>query len=614
MPASGHPVPAASFSSVAEMFLHRIQATPDAEAFYYPDADDNWLTQNWKDVGTRVKSIAGGLRALGIGIEDRCAILSNTRYEWILADIGIVCAGGATTTIYPSSTGDECVYIINDSNSKIVFAEDQEQVDKLVEAREQMPELEKIICIGSIRSDLGGFVATLKDLQTSGDSWHEENEGAYEKRIKELEPTHLATLIYTSGTTGKPKGVELLHDCWIFEAEAMDNMGFLSPADKQYLWLPLAHSFGKVLEMSIIRIGIPTAIDGRIERIVENLAQVQPTFIAAVPRIFEKIYNKAVSGAREKSKTVYRLFKWSMEVGQEVSALRQRGIEPQGILRLKYSVADRLVFKKMRNTFGGKVKFFISGSAPLSPDIATFFHASNLLILEGYGLTESSAASFVNLPGKYRFGSVGLPLPGVEFKLAEDDNEVLLKSRGVMRGYYNLPDVTSDTLEDGWLRTGDIGKVDADGFLRIVDRKKDLIKTSGGKYVAPQKLENKLKSLCPFVSQVLVHGNKRNFCSMLVTLDEEQIMKWAQEAGLEDASYIDLTRHDAVERILQNYIDALNEPLPSYETIKRFGILPADFTIETGELTPSMKVKRKAVEKKYADMLDSFYTSAMEQL
>jgi long-chain acyl-CoA synthetase len=607
-------MPAASFSSVAEMLLHRLQATPDAEAFYYPDADENWLTQTWRDVGVSVKAIAGGLRELGIEIEDRCAILSNTRYEWILADLGIVCAGGAATTIYPSSTGEECAYIINDSNSKVVFAEDQEQVDKLIEVREQIPGVEKIICMGSIRSDADGLVVTMRDLQSAGDTWHSENQGGYEERIKALKPTHLATLIYTSGTTGKPKGVELLHDCWIFEAEAMDNMGFLSPADKQYLWLPLSHSFGKVLEMSIIRIGIPTAIDGRIDKIVENLAHVQPTFIAAVPRIFEKIYNKAVSGAREKSKTVYRIFKWSMEVGQEVSALRQRGIEPQGMLRLRYAIADRLVFKKLRAKFGGRVKFFISGSAPLSPDIAIFFHASNLLILEGYGLTESSAASFVNLPGKYRFGSVGMPLPGVEFKLSEDDNEVLIKSRGVMRGYYNLSEVTAETLQEGWLRTGDIGKVDADGFLRIVDRKKDLIKTSGGKYVAPQKLENKLKSLCPYVSQVLVHGNRRNFCSMLVTLDEEQIMKWAEEAGLEGASYIDLTKHDAVGRILQNYVDALNEPLPSYETIKRFGILPADFTIETGELTPSMKVKRKVVEKKYEDILDGFYTSAMEQL
>ena len=604
-----------SFASVPAMFLNRIQSTPDAEAFYYPDETDNWQTMLWKEVGERVAAIAGGLRTLNINIEDRCAILSNTKIEWILIDLGILNAGGATTTIYPTNTAEECQFIINDSATKIVFAENEEQAKKIMTIREQTPSLEKIIILeGKYREE--GFVIGLNDLEAMGREWLEKNKQLYLDRINEIQPHHLCTLIYTSGTTGRPKGVELLHDCWVFEAEAMDNMGFLTPADKQFLWLPLSHSFGKVLEAAIIRIGIPTAIDGRLDRIVPNLAEIQPTFVAAVPRIFEKLYNRIVSDSRsggDKS-LKYKIFRWALNIGQEVSTLRQSGLEPQRLLRLKYAVADMLVFSKIKNKLGGNLQFFISGSAPLSYDIATFFHAAGIKILEGYGLTESSAASFVNRPDAFKFGTVGKALPGVEYKLDPNDSEILLKGRGIMRGYHNLETVTEETLNDEWLRTGDIGQVDADGYLKIVDRKKDLIKTSGGKYVAPQKLENKIKSLCPYVSQAIVHGNARNYCTMLITLDEDEILKWAEEAGLENLTYTDLTQHDDVRRVIEPYINLLNKPLSPYETIKKFAILPIDFTVETGEMTPSMKIKRKVVENKYKDILNSFYETSLQKM
>ena len=602
-----------TFRSVASMVLHRVQATPDAEAYYYPDEQEVWHTMLWKDVGVRVQSIAGGLRALGLELEERCSILCSTRVEWILVDLGINAAGAATTTIYPSSTAEDCAFILNDSGTKILFAEDEAQVDKIMEVRDDLTSLEKIIQIQG-RTRNNPLVMNLSDLEELGTKRDQEQPEEYKERIESIEPTHLATLIYTSGTTGKPKGVELLQDCWIFEAESMCNLGFLTPADKQFLWLPLSHSFGKVLEVSAIRIGIPTAIDGRLDKIGENLQLLQPTYVAAVPRIFEKLYNKIVSTAQESGSLRYRIFRWGLEVGQEVSALVQRGYEPKGVLLLKSAIADILVFSKIKDKLGGNLKFFISGSAPLSPDIAAFFHAAGVLILEGYGLTESSAASFVNRPTSFKFGTVGKKLPGVEYKLAEEDSEILIKGRGIMRGYYNRPEETAKTLVDGWLHTGDIGKIDADGFLQIVDRKKDLIKTSGGKYVAPQKIEGKLKSLCPFVSQALVHGNARNFCSLLVTLDEEHLMNWAEKAGLNDASYESLCQKPQIRTIIQTYIDQLNQPLPSYETIKRFAILPNDFSIETGELTPSMKVKRKVVEEKYADILNSFYNSSLNQI
>lgn len=607
-------MPVASFASVPALFLHRIDATPDAEAFYYPDQDENWQTLQWKDVGDRVELISCGLHSLGVQLEERCAILSATRIEWVLADFGILCAGGATTTIYPSNTAEECAFIIRDSSSKIVFAENDAQVEKILSIRDQVESVLHIINITG-KTSADGFVLSLAELQERGKNWRQENPGTYRKTISSIQPHQLATLIYTSGTTGRPKGVELTQDCWVFEAEAMDSLGFLTPADKQFLWLPLAHSFGKVLEMATVRIGIPTAIDGRIDRIGQNLQEIQPTFVAAVPRIFEKLYNKIIAGAKEKgeSSLKYRIFRWAQGIGQEVSALKQRGLEPRRMLKLKYAMADALVFKTVRNKLGGNLQFFISGSAPLSKEIATFFFGMGVFILEGYGLTESGAASFVNRPDEFQFGSVGKPLQGVEYKLAED-NEILLAGRGIMRGYYNLPDVTTDTLTDGWLHTGDIGKVDKRGFLRIVDRKKDLIKTSGGKYVAPQKLENKIKSLCPYVAHALVHGNARNFCTMLITIDEESIMRWADDAGLYNIPYQELVKKDHISQIIQPYINLLNEGLASYETVKKFAILPAEFSVETGELTPSMKVKRKVVEQQYKHVLDGFYTSSLEKM
>ncbi|MFT5686209.1 MAG: long-chain acyl-CoA synthetase [Myxococcota bacterium] len=604
---------AVSFQSVAEMFLHRVASTPDADAFYSPDGE-KWSTSTWSDVGDRARNIAGGLMAMELTLENRCAILSGTRVEWIFADLGILCAGGATTTIYPSSTPEECAFILADSGTVFAFAEDDAQVDKLLSVREKVPQLRGIITIdGRARGD--DFVLTLAQLEERGRQWHRDNPGAYETRTRAIRSDHLATLIYTSGTTGQPKGVELTHDCWVFEAEAMDALGFLSPADKQYLWLPLSHSFGKVLQVAIIRIGIPTAVDGRIDRLFENLKVVQPTFIAAVPRVFEKVYNQIVSGAKEKGGVGYRAFRWAMDVGAEVSALRQLGSNPTGTLAVKHALADRLVFAKFKDHFGGKVRFFLSGSAPLSYDIAVFFHAADILILEGYGLTESSAASFVNRPDRYRFGTVGTPLPGVEVKLSQDDDEILLRGRGIMRGYTNLPQVTAETLsEDGWLSTGDIGTIDADGFLKIVDRKKDLIKTSGGKYVAPQKLEGRLKALCPYISQILVHGDKRNFCTALISLAEEDIRKWAESVGLAHLSYSELAGHAHIRALIKPYIEQLNGELARHESIKDFALLPADLTVETGELTPSLKVKRKVVEAKYQDTLDSFYNDEIEAL
>lgn len=603
---------ARTFRNVAEMFYHRVQDTPNQEAYRYP-VGEAWKSMSWRETGERVRAIAAGLLSLGVSREQRCGILSSTRIEWILSDLGILCAGGATTTVYPSSTTDECAYILADAEVRVAFAEDDEQVGKLKQKRDELPQLQKVVLFEG-ETD-GDWVISLSELEEIGRAYMNEHPKALDEVAAAIEPEDLATLIYTSGTTGNPKGVRLVHDCWTYEGEVFVALGLLSTDDLQYLWLPLAHSFGKVLLAGQIGVGFPTAVDGRIPKLVDNLSVVRPTFMAAAPRIFEKVYNKVISSAKDGGGLKYKIFRWAFQVGKKVSKLRQSGREPDGLTALQFRVADKLVFSKLKQRFGGRLRFFISGSAPLSKDIAEFFHAAGILILEGYGLTETSAGTFINRPTDYNFGTVGKPLPGTEVKLAKEDGEILIKGPGVMRGYHNLPDKTAEVLtEDGWLRTGDIGEIDQRGFLRITDRKKDLIKTSGGKYVAPQRVEGLFKAICPLVSQIIVHGDRRNFCTALITLDEEAVTNWAVANGLAGMSYEELSRHQAIRTLLQNFIDDLNKELASYESIKRFAILPKDLSVEDGELTPSLKVKRKFVEEKYMTTLDTLYEGTISSI
>ena len=602
-------------TSIAQLFATRVKDTPDREAYRYP-VGEQWRSMTWRQAGERVKAIAAGLLSLGLEREQRVGILCNTRLEWLLADLGVLSAGGATTTVYPSSTAEECAFILADSCARYAFAEDAKQVDKLRAHRAEMPDLTRVILIdGTPDAKDGDWVMTLAQLESLGGERLAKDPRTVEDVVAGIEGRHLATLIYTSGTTGKPKGVRLLHECWAYTADAIAAVGLWSQSDIQYLWLPLSHSFGKVLMAGHIASGSVTAVDGRIPKLVDNLAVVRPTIMAAVPRIFEKVYNKIVETSKQGSPVKQRIFEWAVGVGREGSAVRQQGKEPNGLLQLKLRLADRLVFEKIKNRFGGRVRYFISGSAPLSREIAEFFHACGILILEGYGLTESSAASFVNRPTRFAFGSVGLPMPGTELKLAPEDSEILIKSPGVMHGYHNLPEATAEALTaDGWLRTGDIGEIDPKGFLRITDRKKDLIKTSGGKYIAPQAIEGKLKATCPYISQVIVHGDKRNFVTALVTLDEEAVMKWARDKGLSGKSYNDITAHPQTRALLEPYFAQVNKTLAKYETVKQFAILPKDLSVDDGELTPSLKVKRKVVEKKYAGMLDRMYEGSVAEM
>ena len=597
--------------TIPELLLARVAATPAATAFLEPHGED-WKPVTWQELGDRVRAASAGLRSLGLRPGDRCALLSGTRLDWIVADLATLCAGGATTTIYPASTPEDCAFIINDSAAVVVFAENEEQARKVVGRRGELDTVRAVVLFdGASAGD--GSVITFAQLMESGRREDARDPGVYERTARAVRPADLATLIYTSGTTGRAKGVELVHDGWIYEAQAIDELGLLTPEDVQYLWLPLAHIFGKVLEVAQLRIGFVTAIDGRVDRLVDNLPRVQPTFIAAVPRIFEKIYNRVIGAAKDAGGATYAVFRWAMGVGTEVSRLTQAGRKPGPLLAAKHAIASRLVFSRLQARFGGRLRFFVSGSAPLSRTIAEFFHAAGVLILEGYGLTESSAATCVNRPDRYRLGTVGPPFPGTELKIA-DDGEVLIRGRGVMRGYHGLPEMTADALDrEGWLHTGDLGKIE-DGFLSITGRKKDLLKTSQGKYVVPSELELKLKVACPNVSQVLVVGNNRHFVSALVSIDPEAIQAWATTRGMGERTYDELVRMPEVHSLVQECVTTLNGQLASYESIKRFVVVPQDMTVESGDLTPSLKLKRQVVERKYQALIDELYKDALAQL
>ncbi|MFB8081420.1 AMP-dependent synthetase/ligase [Streptomyces sp. NPDC056013] len=611
--------------SVASLFLERVERTPDAEAYRYPvpaasgAGPDDWKSLSWGQAAERVYAIAAGLVDLGVESEERVALASATRVEWILADLGVMCAGAATTTVYPQTNAEESAFILSDSESRVLIAEDAAQLAKAVERRAELPNLRHVVVIDAtgVESD-GGFVLTLAELEARGKGYLEKHPEAVKERVAAITPTQLATLIYTSGTTGRPKGVRLPHDNWSYMAKAIAATGLVTQVDVQYLWLPLAHVFGKVLTSGQIEVGHVTAVDGRVDKIIENLPVVQPTYMAAVPRIFEKVYNGVAAKARAAGGAKYKIFQWAAGVSREYAKTSQDNFRRTGTasapfgLTAKHKVADALVYAKIREAFGGNLRACISGSAALAPEIGYFFAGAGIHILEGYGLTETSAASFVNPGEAYRTGTVGKPLPGTEVRIA-DDGEILLRGPGVMEGYHGLPEKTSEVLEsDGWFHTGDIGELSADGYLRITDRKKDLIKTSGGKYIAPAEVEGQFKAVCPFVSNILVHGADRNFCTALIALDEPTLLGWAADHDLAGKSYAEVVAAPQTVAMVQGYVDRLNEGLQRWQTIKKFRLLPRDLDIEHGELTPSLKLKRPVVEREYKGLIEEMYAGSRE--
>ncbi|MEI6252279.1 MAG: long-chain fatty acid--CoA ligase [Mycobacteriaceae bacterium] len=590
--------------SVPRMFRDRVAATPNTEAFRYPKGG-GWESVTWREVGDRVDNIAAGLVSLGIKPEERVALASGTRYEWVVADFAILAAGAATTTVYPTTNAEDVAYIVANSDSRIVIAEDQTQVDKLRGRRDEIPAVEKVVVIDGDGD--GEWVMTLHELEELGSQVLAEEPNTVNDRIEAIRGDQLATLIYTSGTTGKPKGVRLMQESWTYTATAMDAMGVLSDKDLNYLWLPLSHAFGKVMLALPLAVGFPTVVDGRVDKIVENLAIIKPTIMGAVPRIFEKVHGRISETMARESGLKKTMFDWAVGVGVQVSRVKQAGENVSPLLAAQYKMADKLVLSKIRDRFGGRLRFFISGSAALDREIAQWFDAIGVVVLEGYGLTETSAASTLNRPNAYRFGTVGWTLPQTEVKIA-GDGEILLRGPGIMDGYHNMPEATAEAIEpDGWFHTGDIGELDAEGFLRITDRKKDMFKTSQGKYVAPSAISAQFKGICPFASEIIVYGEGKPYCVALVSLDADGLKEWAAANGMAGKPFGEIARDPKTNEAVTGYVEQLNKHLNRWEQVKKFSIIDRELTVEAGDLTPSLKLKRKVVVDNFHDKIDGLY-------
>ena len=596
------PTPPASLS---KMFIDRITSTPSREAFRAPAEGDTWRSLTWKETGDDVFELAAGLISLGIEHEQRVGIAGETSLNWVVADLAVALSGGAVTTVYASTGAEDVAYILGDSDTRILFAENEAQVSKVRDKRDQLPDLRKVILFNG-EGD-GDWVITMDDLRELGRDSLKEDPDVVTDRASQVTADSLATLIYTSGTTGKPKGVELTHGNWGYIGAALEGMNVLTIDEVQFLWLPLAHVFGSVLIAAQVHIGFVTAVDGRVPHIITNLPVVKPTFMGAVPRIFEKVYGAVNAQLAAETGAKAKIATWAFNVGKKYKdAELANGKAPGGVLGAQYSVADKLVFSKVRDRMGGQVKFFISGSAALAAEVAEWFNIVGMPILEGYGLTETSAATSIVRPDNIKFGTVGEAVPGTEVMIAED-GEILVKGPGVMRGYHNNAEATAEVfVGDGYFATGDIGEVDSMGRIKITDRKKDLVKTSGGKYIAPSAIESQFKAICGIGGNMVVHANNRKFVSALITLDPDAAGKWAADHG-KPSDLAELSKDPELVATIQSAIDELNSRLNKWETIKKFEILDRDFTVDEGELTPSLKVKRKVVEQRYKDVLDSLY-------
>jgi long-chain acyl-CoA synthetase len=597
------PIPAHA-PTLAHAILDRVAATPDRLAYRYPTPDGDWDEMTWREAGDEMTTLAAGLLSLGLQPEDRVAIASNTRLDWILADGAVSLAGGANTTLYPSTGEDDFGYIVADSGARLLVAEDQMQADKALHQRDRLPELTRIILIDG-EGD-GDFVLSWAQLRERGAQALAEDPALVQDRVAGITPDSLSTIIYTSGTTGRPKGVELTHNNWVSQGASIEALDIMHIDDLHYLWLPLAHSFGKLLIAAQYQIGLATAVDGRIDQIIVNLPVVKPTLMCGVPRIFEKIYSGANAKAKAGGGAKAKIFDWAFGTSAAIKAKQRAGTSAGPLAGVQMAVADKLVFSKIRQATGGRMRLMVSGSAALNGDVARWFDAAGMPVIEGYGLTENSAAGCIVRPDDMVFGVVGQPFPGTEAMIAED-GEILLRGPHIMRGYRNLPEATAEALlPDGWLATGDIGVMDANGHIKITDRKKDLVKTSGGKYIAPGQIAAQFKVITTLASNLVVHANNRNYATGLVSLDPEALEKYAAENGLA-GDFATLSQTPQVRAAMQADIDTLNGQLNRWETIKKFTILDRDLSEEGGELTASLKVKRKVVEEHFADQIEAMY-------
>jgi len=593
--------------TLARMFWDRVERSGDRPAHQFKQSAD-WKTITWREVGDVVREVALGLLALGRGKGDAVALLSTSRAEWVQADFAIFSAGCVTVPVYPTYPPDLIAYVVNDSGAKTIIVEDPGQLSKVLEARDKTPGLEQIVVItGYDAPQPPKMIMTWETLRRRGRDSVDAHRSTLAERVASTRPTDLATIVYTSGTTGPPKGVMQTHGNHIAAVTASKQATPVEEGWVHLLFLPLAHSFARLESFLGVAHGLTTAFAENLDKVGENLKETRPHFICSVPRVFEKVYGKILAGVEAGSPAKRKIFGWAVSVGRDVSRHQQRGQPVPATLELKRKLAHRLVFSKLHAALGGRLQWAVSGGAPLSRDIAEFFHAAGILLLEGYGLTETCPALTFNRPDRFKFGSVGQTLPGVQLRIAAD-GEILARGPNIATlGYFKQPEATREVFDlDGWFHTGDIGSIDADGFLVITDRKKDLIVTAGGMNIAPQNIENLLKA-DPFISQVMIYGDRRPYPVALITVNPEELSKFAREQGILTSEAAAIVKHPKVVERVGRTVEEKNTQLQSYAKIKRFTVLATDFTLDGGELTPTLKVKRRVVSQKYKDAIEELY-------
>jgi long-chain acyl-CoA synthetase len=586
-------------STLADLLPLSAKLYGSAPAVRYKDGDA-WVDRGYDQVLEVVRSLSLGLIDLGVDKGDKVSILGNTRPEWTYFDFAALSAGAVVVPIYQTNSPEECQYVLENSDAKVVVVEDDEQLEKIRAVRDKLPLLEHVVRMTGSSED----AISLEDLAARGSA---RDASEWEARWQSVTKDDICTFIYTSGTTGPPKGCIISHGNYRAMLDMVNTTSVIEPEDLAYLYLPLAHSFALLIQFGSFDLGTTIAYWERDPlKILPNLGELHPTYFPSVPRIFEKIYTAATSGMEKEGGVKKAIFDWSIKVGKKMRASERAGLKPGFLLRKQYEFADKQVLSKIRCLFGGKIRLAVSGAAPISPEILSFFDAAGVLVLEGWGMTETSTAATVSTPEEFKVGTIGKPFPGCEVKIA-DDGEILVKGPNVFQGYYKNEEATRETIVDGWLHTGDIGEFDGDGFLKITGRKKDIIITAGGKNITPANLENEIKQH-PLVSQCVVVGDRKPYLVALVTLDPEDAVAYAKEHGLpEDPA--ELAEDPTVLKAIEDHVETINQKFARVEQVKKVAILPRDLSQETGELTPTLKVKRAVVASKHEQEIEALYAS-----
>jgi long-chain acyl-CoA synthetase len=562
--------------------------------------DGQWVDRSFEEVREIVRPLAFGLVELGVQKGDRVSILGNTRPEWTYFDFAALSVGAVVVPIYQTNSPEECRYVLDNSDAKVVVVEDAEQLEKVRAVRDQLPQLQHVVLMTGNADD----ALSMEELTAKGAGGSDEGWKALYEAVTSAD---ICTFIYTSGTTGPPKGCIISHGNYRSMLDMVNGVSVIEDEDVAYLYLPLAHSFALLIQFGTFDLGTTLAYWERDPlKILPNLAELKPSYFPSVPRIFEKIYTAATSAVEKEGGLKKKVFDWAIKVGAKMRAVERSGRKPGFLLQRQYAFADKQVLSKIRGLFGGRIRLAVSGAAPINPEILHFFDAAGVLVLEGWGMTETSTAATISTPDDFKVGAIGKPFPGCEVKIA-DDGEILVKGPNVFQGYHKNPEATAETIVDGWLHTGDIGEIEADGFIKITGRKKDIIITAGGKNITPANLEAEIKQQ-PLVSQCVVVGDRRPYLVALVTLDEEEAIKYAQENNLpEDPA--ELAANPDIKAAIEAHVDKINENFARVEQVKKISILPHDLSQESGELTPTLKVKRAVVAQKHEDAIEQLYAA-----